>query len=78
MKWKGILSSIMAVADEPGGPYTATSEPLVRGADTWVEGIGNYGHHDIDPTVWIDTDEEGNEHRYLMWGEHYVLYRRAE
>lgn len=58
----------VAVAEEPGGPYTATSAPLVKGADTWVDGIGNAGHHDIDPTVWIDTDEEGNEHRYLMWG----------
>ncbi len=58
----------VAVADQPGGPYTVTSEPLVKGADTWVEGIGNAGHHDIDPTVWIDTDEDGIEHRYLMWG----------
>lgn len=58
----------VAVADNPGGPYKATSAPLVKGADTWAEGIGNGGHHDIDPTVWIDTDEDGNEHRYLMWG----------
>ena len=58
----------VAVADNPGGPYKATSAPLVKGADTWAEGIGNAGHHDIDPTVWIDTDEEGEEHRYLMWG----------
>ena len=58
----------VAVADNPGGPYQATSAPLVKGADTWADGIGNAGHHDIDPTVWIDTDEEGEEHRYLMWG----------
>lgn len=58
----------VAVADNPGGPYTATSAPLVKGADTWADGINNAGHHDIDPTVWIDTDEEGEEHRYLMWG----------
>lgn len=58
----------VAVADNPGGPYTATSAPLVKGADTWADGINNAGHHDIDPTVWIDTDEDGVEHRYLMWG----------
>ena len=23
---------------------------------------------DIDPTVWIETDENGVEHRYLGWG----------
>ena len=23
---------------------------------------------DIDPTVWIETDENGEEHRYLGWG----------
>lgn len=58
----------VAVADNPGGPYTATSAPLVKGKDTWAEGIGDAGHHDIDPTVWIETDEKGDEHRYLMWG----------
>lgn len=58
----------VAVADNPGGPYQATSAPLVKGADTWADGINNSGHHDIDPTVWVDTDEEGEEHRYLMWG----------
>lgn len=58
----------VAVADNPGGPYTATSAPLVKGKDTWAEGIGDAGHHDIDPTVWIDKDEKGEEHRYLMWG----------
>ncbi len=63
--WQGIG---VAVADNPGGPYKATSAPLVKGADTWADGVGNAGHHDIDPTVWVDTDEKGEEHRYLMWG----------
>ncbi len=63
--WQGIG---VAVADNPGGPYRATSAPLVKGKETWAEGIGDAGHFDIDPTVWIDTDEKGEEHRYLMWG----------
>ena len=29
------------------------------------------GHADIDPTVWIEEDENGEEHRYLMWGNTY-------
>lgn len=24
--------------------------------------------NDIDPTVWVETDEYGEEHRYLSWG----------
>ena len=24
--------------------------------------------NDIDPTAWVETDENGEEHRYLAWG----------
>jgi len=28
----------------------------------------SFGWEDIDPTVWFDTDENGEEHIYMMWG----------
>ncbi|MGN1115253.1 MAG: family 43 glycosylhydrolase, partial [Candidatus Ornithomonoglobus sp.] len=55
----------VAVADRPEGPYADIGEPLVRGTFTAPE---SSGWNDIDPTVLIDTDEDGNEHRYLAWG----------
>ncbi|MGN0182093.1 MAG: family 43 glycosylhydrolase [Candidatus Ornithomonoglobus sp.] len=55
----------VAVADSPEGPYADIGEPLVRGTFTAPE---SSGWNDIDPTVLIDTNEDGNEHRYLAWG----------
>ena len=56
----------VAVADKPEGPYTPLDVPLVDGGIT--VGGRPHSYEDIDPTVWIDTDENGMEHRYLMWG----------
>ncbi len=60
---------------------TATCEVLdpVTGEETTAnklhadetDGYGNrstFGWEDIDPTFWLDTDENGNVHPYLMWG----------
>ncbi|MGM9938042.1 MAG: family 43 glycosylhydrolase, partial [Candidatus Ornithomonoglobus sp.] len=56
----------VAVADSPEGPYTdPLGKPLVSGTFTTPE---SSGWNDIDPTVLIDTDGDGNEHRYLAWG----------
>lgn len=55
----------VAVADSPTGPYKDIDKPLVSGEFTTPE-TSNY--NDIDPTVFIDTDENGTEHRYLAWG----------
>lgn len=55
----------VAVADNPEGPYTDIGAPLVKGDFTNPE---SSGWNDIDPTVLIDTDENGEEHRYLAWG----------
>lgn len=56
----------VAVADKPEGPYKdALGKPLVSGNFTTPESAG---HDDIDPTVLIDRDENGAEHRYLAWG----------
>jgi len=55
----------VAVSDVPQGPFVDIGEPLVRGAVTKPQ---TSSFNDIDPTVWIETDEEGVEHRYLAWG----------
>lgn len=55
----------VAVADTPEGPYTDIGHPLVAGTFTTPE---SSGWNDIDPTVLIDTDESGTEHRFLAWG----------
>ena len=55
----------VAVSDSATGPFTDIGEPLVKGTVTTPE---TSTWNDIDPTVWIETDAEGVEHRYLMWG----------
>lgn len=55
----------VAVSDSPTGPFTDIGEPLVRGSVTKPQ-LSTF--NDIDPTVWIETDEQGEEHRYLAWG----------
>ncbi len=55
----------VAVADKPTGPFVDKGTPLVKGSVTTNE---TSGWNDIDPTAWIETDEQGVEHRYLSWG----------
>lgn len=55
----------VAVADSPTGPFRDIGEPLVRGTLTEPQ---NSNWDDIDPTIWIETDEKGEEHHYLGWG----------
>ncbi|MBQ9384825.1 MAG: family 43 glycosylhydrolase [Ruminiclostridium sp.] len=55
----------VAVSDSPAGPFTDIGAPLINGSFTTNE---TSAWNDIDPTVWIDEDENGEEHRYLMWG----------
>lgn len=55
----------VAVADKPEGPFADIGAPLVKGTLTEPE---SSGWNDIDPTAWIETDENGVEHRYLAWG----------
>lgn len=69
----------VAVADKPEGPYVVPSYGTdEEGNPIYKSLIGHYlttednmGHADIDPTVWIEEDENGEEHRYLMWGNTY-------
>ena len=55
----------VAVSDSPTGPFEDIGAPIVKGSFTTDE---TSGWNDIDPTVWIENDENGEEHRYLAWG----------
>lgn len=56
----------VGVSDNITGPYKdhLNGDRLVY--PWWTS--GKVGWDDIDPTVWVEIDEEGNEHRYMMWG----------
>ena len=62
---QGKQSIGVAVSDSPTGPFTDIGSALVPGTLTTNE---SSTWNDIDPTVWIETDETGEEHRYLAWG----------
>ena len=55
----------VAVSESPTGPFVDIGEPIVYGSFTTDQ---TSTWNDIDPTVWIETDESGEEHRYLSWG----------
>ena len=55
----------VATSDSPTGPFTDIGQPLVKGSVTKPQ-LSTF--NDIDPTVWIETDGSGEEHRYLAWG----------
>ncbi len=55
----------VAVSDSPTGPFVDIGQPLVKGSFT-TDHTSDW--NDIDPTVWIETDSDGVEHRYLAWG----------
>lgn len=59
----------VAVSDNPTGPFTDIGHALVKGSFTEDE---TSAWNDIDPTVWIETDDKGEEHRYLCWGNNKV------
>ena len=62
---EGKQSIGVAVSDSPTGPFREIGHPLVKGTLT-NDQSSNW--NDIDPTVWVETDESGVEHRYLAWG----------
>ena len=55
----------VAISDSPTGPFRDAGKPVVQGTETEPQ---NSNWDDIDPTVWVETDESGEEHRYLAWG----------
>lgn len=76
-KDSGKQSIGVAVSDSPTGPFVDKGEALVKGSVTTAE---TSTWNDIDPTAWIETDENGTEHRYLAWGngkyygKYYLFY----
>lgn len=60
----------VAECDTPDGDFIPMDEPLVRSSQTGLTGTwgASSGWSDIDPTAWVDTDEEGNEKLYITWG----------
>lgn len=55
----------VAVSESPTGPFVDIGAPIVAGSVTTDE---TSAWNDIDPTIWIETDSKGVEHRYLCWG----------
>ena len=55
----------VAVSDSPLGRFIDIGKPLVKDIDTYGEQIS---WEDLDPTFWLEVDEEGVEHRILGWG----------
>lgn len=63
---EGKQSIGVAVSDNPVSGFTDIGHPLVRGTDTPNE---SSTWNDIDPTVWIEADEQGN-----YYGDYYLFY----
>lgn len=55
----------VAVSDKATGPFKDIGKPLVKGTLTTPQ---RSDWDDIDPTVWVEKDKSGTEHRYLAWG----------
>ncbi len=56
----------VAVSDSPTGPFTDARSGKRLIEPNWTH--GKVGWDDIDPTVWVENDENGTERRYLCWG----------
>lgn len=58
----------VGTSSSPTGPFTPADNgsPMIN--PSWKTGSGGCGWEDIDPTIWIETDDNGVEHRYIAWG----------
>lgn len=56
----------VAVSDSPTGPFVDAKNGSRLIDPSWTNGKVSWD--DIDPTVWVETGDDGVEHRYLMWG----------
>ncbi|MCD8048412.1 MAG: family 43 glycosylhydrolase [Clostridia bacterium] len=63
---KSATGMSVGVSDSPTGPYTDALNGKKLVDPSWTNGAVSWD--DIDPTVWIEEDEDGVEHRYLCWG----------
>lgn len=72
---EGKQSIGVAIADNPTGPFVDQGAPFVQGTFT-TDQSSNWD--DIDPTGWIEKDENGEEHFYVMWGNFKLFACEAE
>ncbi len=56
----------VGVSDSITGPYKDHLNGNRLVYPWWTS--GKVGWDDIDPTVWVENDENGVEHRYISWG----------
>ncbi len=57
----------VATSDSPTGPFTNVSvTPLINGQTMTTENTSTW--NDIDPTLWIEKDADGNDRIYMAWG----------
>ena len=60
----------VAFSDSPIVRFVDIGKPRVRNIDTY-NGVSTW--EDIDPTFWVETDENGVEHRILEWGNVHIF-----
>ncbi|WP_099468917.1 family 43 glycosylhydrolase [Konateibacter massiliensis] len=60
----------VAVSDSPTGTFVDIGSALIAGSQT---NRNSFQWQDIDPTVWKDTDDNGEEHIYLAWGNTHLF-----
>lgn len=60
----------VAECDSPDGDFVCLDEPLILSSQTGLTGeMGSTGPaNDIDPTAWVETDQNGVERMYVTWG----------
>lgn len=70
----------VAVCDTPDGNFRCYDRPLVLSSQTGLTGQwGSTGPaNDIDPTAWVETDENGEERMYVTWGNNNIYTCEAD
>lgn len=63
---KSATGMSVGVSDNVTGPYVDAKNGVKLVEPGWTNGKVSWD--DIDPTVLIEEDESGTEHRYLCWG----------
>lgn len=63
---KSATGMSVGVSDNVTGPYRDAKNGAKLVEPNWTK--GKVGWDDIDPTVLIEDDENGAEHRYICWG----------
>lgn len=63
---KSATGMSVGVSDSPTGPFKDAKNGVKLVDPGWTN--GKVGWDDIDPTIWIENDENGVEHRYICWG----------